>query len=293
VIRRYGILNTEVRPGDIPVYGGPFPGTFVTDEDGVVIGKSFHDSYKKRDSAEDLIDCALGEIRISDTVPRTSGGDDDIRVTAFFHGGRGTLRQGILRRLVVRFELREGLHIYAEPVPEGMVATTISVQGPPDLVTEDPILPPTSRLRLDALDLDLSVWSGTVDIAIPVYARSNLVSECRPIDRDSVSIDVTVRYQACDDHTCFAPKTQRLRLELGLEPVDMPNLSFHGETGQWTSPIRGAPHMRRLLLRMLVRHPFGVVRSIVNQVRLMRAARRRQARQTASRVIEAGGAAPE
>jgi peroxiredoxin len=62
VIRRYGILNTEIRPGDLPAYGVPFPGTYVTDEKGVVIEKFFHDSYKKRDSAETLIDAALGKV---------------------------------------------------------------------------------------------------------------------------------------------------------------------------------------------------------------------------------------
>ncbi len=51
VIRRYGILNTELSPGDLPAYRVPFSGTFVTDEQGGVIEKFFHDSYKKRNSA--------------------------------------------------------------------------------------------------------------------------------------------------------------------------------------------------------------------------------------------------
>ena len=54
-----------------------------------------------------------------------------MRVTAVVHGGRGTIRQGIRRHLVVRFELGEGLHIYGKPVSEGMLPTTVSVEGPP------------------------------------------------------------------------------------------------------------------------------------------------------------------
>jgi hypothetical protein len=268
VIRRYGILNTEIPPGDLPTYGVPFPGTFVTDEEGVVVEKFFHDSYKKRDSADHLIDSALGEIGIAADVPRATGGDDKIRVTACLHGGRGTIRQGIHRRLVVRFQLRDGLHIYGEPVPEGMIATSVEVAGPPGLVTEDPILPPTTPFRLDSLDLDLNVWSGSVDIAIPVYPVAELISECRPLDQDSIKIEVTVRYQACDDTACFAPKTEKLTLEVGLEPVDMPNLAFHGETGQRKSAMDSAPHLRKLILRQLRSHPLGVVRSIFNQIRL-------------------------
>ena len=41
VIRRYGILNTQVKPGDGIFYGIPYPGVFVTNEDGQVIGKFF------------------------------------------------------------------------------------------------------------------------------------------------------------------------------------------------------------------------------------------------------------
>lgn len=31
VIREYGILNTEVEAGDFPIYGVPFPGTYIVD----------------------------------------------------------------------------------------------------------------------------------------------------------------------------------------------------------------------------------------------------------------------
>jgi len=265
-----------VSPGDLPLYGVPFPGTYVSDEKGVVVQKFFHDSYKKRDSAENLIDAALGKILATHEGPSATGGDQDIRITAAVHGGRGTLRQGIIRRLVVRFELRDGLHIYGEPVPEGMVATSVHVQGPDGLVVGDPILPPTEPLRLESLDLDLEVWSGTVDIALPLYPLAQLVSECRPLDRDAVPLEITVRYQACDDSACLAPRTETLQLDVGLEPVDMPNLSFHGETGQWTSPMEGAKHLRRLVLRQARKHPLGVARSILRQIRLELSARRRQ-----------------
>ncbi|MGH0030840.1 MAG: protein-disulfide reductase DsbD domain-containing protein [Myxococcota bacterium] len=202
-------------------------------------------------------------------------GDDDVRVSVFVQGGRGTLRQGIVRRLVARFELREGLHVYGEPVPDGMVATRVEVSGPEGLVTLDPVAPPTRPLHLAGLDLTLNVWDGGVDIAVPFYPRAEIVSECRPVDEEAVPVDVTVRYQACDDATCFAPKTETFHLDLGREPVDMPDLAFHGETGQRKSTMDGAPHMRRLILRQLRRHPLGVLRSVVQMVGLRIAARKR------------------
>ena len=114
-----------------------------------------------------------------------------------------------------------------------------------------------------------------VDIAVPFYPRAELVSECRPLDRDSVPIEVLVRYQACDNATCLMPRNASFRFDIGLEPVDMPNLAFHGDTGQRKSPMDSAPHLRRLVLRQLRHHPLGALRSIVGQIRLRIERRRR------------------
>ena len=136
-IRRYGILNTQIEPEDGFFYGIPYPGVFVTDGDGVVVAKFFHDTYKKRDSAEVIIDAALGRVQVAEDAPRAAAAPEEgIKVSAAIQGGSGSLRQGIVRHVVVRFELPEGLHIYGEPVPDGMVATTVSVNGPPGLVAE-------------------------------------------------------------------------------------------------------------------------------------------------------------
>ena len=133
VIAQYGILNTQVSPDDALIYGIPYPGVFVCDEDGLVVSKFFHDSYKKRESPEAFIDAALGHIQIEEEVPQTSGGDEGIAITAAVRGGNSSLRQGIIRNLVVRFALKDGLHLYGEPVPTGLTATQVTILGPQDL----------------------------------------------------------------------------------------------------------------------------------------------------------------
>ena len=275
VIRHYGILNTEIEPGDAFLHGIPFPGAFVSDAEGVVVAKFFHDSYKKRDSPEALIDAALGRIELAEDAPRAAGGDADVRITAALHGGRGTLRQGIRRQVVVRFELGDGLHIYGEPVPEGMVATSVEVTGPPGLVVEEPILPPTRPLRLESAGVELAVWDGTVDIVVPVHPIGELVSEVRPLDAESTSIDVEVRYQACDDRSCLLPKTERFTLEVPLDVVDIPALGLHTGHGQREGNFDAGPHFRRLFLRKVRRNPLGFLRFFAKSIRLELAARRR------------------
>ena len=275
VIRRYGILNDQVGREDAFLEGIPYPGVYVTDEAGIVVAKFFHDTYKKRDSPETLIDAALGRLVLSEDAPSVSAGDEEVRVSASVHGGKGTIRQGILRKLVVRFELGAGTHIYGEPVPEGMVPTTVSVVAPAGLVVGEPVFPPTEILRLESMSMELPVWSGTVDVVVPFYAIGELASETRPLDTDTAEIEVEVRYQACDDEVCLPPKTEKLVLRLELDVIDVPALGTHMGHGQREASFSGGPHMARLMLRKLRRYPLGLPRLIGKTVRLEFAAWRR------------------
>jgi hypothetical protein len=276
VIRRFGILNDQIAPGDAVLHGIPYPGAYVTDERGVVVAKFFHDTYKKRDSPEILIDAALGRVTLSDEGPRATTGDPEMRITAAVHGGAGTFRQGILRHLVVRFELGEGLHIYGEPVPEGMLPTQVRVTGPPGLAVQDPILPPTTPLQLESLGIELQVWSGNVDIVVPVYPMGELASEVRPLDVKSVSIEIEVRTQACTDEVCLLPRTETLTLEVPLDVIDVPAIALHQGHGQREGAYDGTRHVRRLMLRKVRAHPLGFLRFIARTLRLELAARRRR-----------------
>ncbi len=277
VIKSFRVLNTEVPPGDIPAYGVPFPATFVTDESGNVVGRFIHQSYKIRSSPEHLIDSIRGEISIDASAPSAEAGDEDLWIRAYFHGGRGTLRQGIERQVVVRLEPRDGVQLIAGSGPDGPGGTSVEVTGPPGLVVGDPILSTTTDTRIAGEDV--AVFQEVADLAIPVHAQAALISECRPIESDSITIQVEVRViasdGASDGASLLAPKTETLDLEVFLEPVDMPKLRFHGDTGQRRSDMDSEPHLRRLVLRQLRRHPLGAIRSMINTRRKQRRAKRR------------------
>ena len=268
VIREYGILNTEVGRGAGILEGIPFPGAYVTDENGVVVEKFFRDSYKRRESPENLIDAALGRLELEPDDPTTTGGEPDVRIRATLRGGGGSLKQGAQRKLVVRFELGAGLHIYGEPVPEGMQPTRIAVRGPEGVVIGEPIAPPTEPLRLAGLGVEIPVWSGTVDFVFPLHATSELASECHPLERDRATLEVAVSYQACDDRNCLLPKTERLVLEVPVLPVDVPSISLHTGHGQRELSIQGTPHLRRLFLRKARQNPLGLLGYVGTELRL-------------------------
>ena len=276
VIKQFGLLNTEVSKSDAFLYGIPFPGVYVCDENGVVVSKLFHDSYKKRESPETLIDAAMGNIVIDEDAPQASANEGDVVITASVRGGNASLRQGIIRQLVIRFQLPEGLHIYGDPVPEGLTATVISVTGPEGLQVMPAQFPASNALRLESLDVELQVWSGQVDVVIPIYATGELASECRPLDAASTSLSIDIHYQACDDTTCLLPTRQHLSLELPLDVIEVPNLPMHTGHGQREGSYDSLPALKRLLWRKIKRNPLRLIQFILKNRRLERAARRRQ-----------------
>jgi len=274
VIKQYGLLNEQLSSADGPLYGIPYPGVYICDENGFVTSKFFHDSYKKRESPEMLIDAALGRIQIDESAPVASSVDDGIEITAALHGGNGSLRQGIVRQLVVTFDLPEGQHIYGEPVPQGLTATSIEIQGPEGLVLLPMQAPPTQPLYLASIDETLQVWSGRVDLVVPLFPNGELVSECRPLDMPEVALSVNVKFQACNDNECLMPQTRLLMLTVPLDVVDVPNLAIHTGHGQREGNYDSTPAMKRLVWRKTRGNPLQLVQFLWRQMRMRRQLKR-------------------
>ncbi|MEM9563628.1 MAG: redoxin domain-containing protein [Actinomycetota bacterium] len=246
VIRDFGILNHHVTDDQVPFHGIPFPGTYLVDADGIVIAKSFNAAVPQRIGADGLIDAALGEILLRADEPSAAlTGDSGIEFSIAYHGGEGVIRSGALRQLVIRVDLPEGLHIYDEPVPDGMVATTFTLVGQ-DGMRQLPVeAPPTKALDLPGVG-ELQVWSGRVDFVMPVWATDEITSLVRRDAPDQVTIEVEVRYQACDDQACRLPQTERLAIDVPVRPhvgpaLDtMPGTETTGmDTRRWLGAMVG------------------------------------------------------
>jgi len=243
------VLNTIVQPEEAPFYGIPFPGFFLLNEDGVIVDKLFNRHLAHREGIEAILDSFAGRIAPGDNEPTASIEENDgIRVSAFLRGGGGVLRVGPQRRLVVRIEIPEGLHIYDDPVPTGMISTTITIDGPDGFRHEPAKKPPTYAFELPGVDEPLQVWDGTADFVFPVYAASTLGREVED-GVASIGVEITIRYQACDEAQCFIPRTRTLHLEVPIGPGAMPNLGeMHGITGE-TVKMDSMAHMKRLVER--------------------------------------------
>lgn len=228
VIKKFGILNTLVSPDDTEkhpqtqrgFYGVPFPGVYVTDESGVVTEKFFYRHYAARASAGAIMNSTLGKVLMPKEAPQTGFSDDHVKVTAFL--ADESLKFEYRSVLYVRFELAKGLHIYGDPLPDGFVSTTVSIDQTRGLRTGAPRYPKTRRVTLDALDVTLNVYEGIVDVAIPVSLTAEVMNWTIRDKPEFIEIPLSVRYQACSDTVCYPPKTKKLSVTVPVSQLLMP-----------------------------------------------------------------------
>ena len=233
VIREFGILNTLIEPDDPmkhPVtgqsfYGIPYPGTYITDEQGVVVEKSFFQEYEKRASAGTILDRALGRVMVHDEAPQEESRERIATVSAFLSDG--ALRLDVAATLYVRIAMDEGFHVYGEPLPEGFIPTIVEVGPVEGLEIGAPRYPATHPREFPELDVTLPVYERTADVAVEVTAEAPLFAAASGGAQQgapkTVAIPVVVTYQACSETVCHRPRTVELALAVPLAPLVVPD----------------------------------------------------------------------
>jgi len=208
VIRQYGILNTLIEP-DEQLYGLPFPGSYLTDHDGRITAKFFNRRYQEREAPEIVFHDGLAlPVDISGHPDATDGSV----VTAVLATPALTFQQHTA--LLVRLNLKPGLHVYGQPVPEGYIATTVTVKAPDSVIVGDPVYPATRPFQVQGLDERFHVFDGDVEIEVPLLSAER--------KEETVSFEIEVSYQACDDRTCYLPQTAELTIEAPTAMVNSP-----------------------------------------------------------------------
>jgi DsbC/DsbD-like thiol-disulfide interchange protein len=196
--------------------GIPFPGTYVVDESGVVIEKYFQRSYATRPSAGTLVNGALAKIIRPEDTPKAGLEENGVTIEAFL--ADKALYLEYMTTLCVRIELNNELHIYGAPVPEGYIATSVTILESKGIRPGEPQYPKTTPRRFDALNETLNVYEGVVEITVPITADVGLLNWNKLKDKpDTTELRIEVQYQACSETTCFPPQKKIVSLDVPLE----------------------------------------------------------------------------
>ena len=206
VIRRYGILNTLIDPGE-ENHGIPFPGTYLVGRDGRVEEKRFHREYRVREAGAMVLRGLGGRPDLAG-YPSVEGGDDQLGITATLAASDFKFEQVV--ELIVRLRLAPGLHLYGQamdgqPVQDGLYPTTVSVSSTAPVRVGEARYPATQPHRVEGMDTELPAFVGELEVVVPLISGS----------REGVTpLEVAVSYQACSDRECYIPRTERLHLDV-------------------------------------------------------------------------------
>lgn len=136
---------------------------------------------------------------------------DHVRARVYLPVDR--LPAGGSTRFAVVLDIESGWHINTNPArPEFAIPTTVAVKAEHGTKAEKVDFPKGNELTVEGFDQPLSVYEGRVvlfgTLTVPEDAA-----------RQTEEITVEVRFQACNERQCLAPKTAKL---VGKIPVAPP-----------------------------------------------------------------------
>jgi thiol:disulfide interchange protein DsbD len=111
------------------------------------------------------------------------------------------LAPGTSFRVAVVIDLVEPWHVNANAVSvEGLIPTTLTLQPPASIVFDRIIYPAGASVKVEWADEPVALYSGRVIIFAEGRVGANATA-------GPIKLEGSLRYQACDDHLCLAPKT--------------------------------------------------------------------------------------
>jgi DsbC/DsbD-like thiol-disulfide interchange protein len=205
VIRRFGILNTNIAPG-LRAHGVPHPVDYLVAADGTVIRKYFVENYQHRVTASTIALREFGSTGENAEVVTLQSGALTVKIG--LSGAKAFAGQEI--GFIAKFELESGWHVYGKPLPDSYTATSITFDDP-KIIRQSFELPPPVPMEIVALGETLPVYSSSFE------GLGSLLLKF-PIEAGRTVLSGQLHFQQCSDTVCEPPQTVPFQLPLTLEP---------------------------------------------------------------------------
>lgn len=132
-----------------------------------------------------------------------------VKGTAFLDVDK--VRQGATFRIALVADIKERYHLQAPNPPKGFIATQLSVDAPKGFEVVRVWYPPT--VTKEVLGQKLPLYEGKQTFAALLRAD-------KALKVGKYTLTLKLRYQACNDKTCFPPKTLTVTVPVEVVPSD-------------------------------------------------------------------------
>ena len=126
-------------------------------------------------------------------------------------GSLGTVHKGTAARGTVYLSLPGGVHANSNhPGNEYQIPTVVKVTPPRGVVVSRVSYPAGRNRKFAFSETPINVYEGRVPFTFTVKVPGSYKGE-------TVRITATVRYQACTEEVCYAPKTKTVTLTANVQ----------------------------------------------------------------------------
>lgn len=211
-IKRYGILNTTIDPGN-ELYGYPFPGTLIVDREGVVTSRVFEPIYQERSTISSVM------VRLGRDIgaPATKVTAAHLELTSYASDQTATL--GTHLSLVLDVRPAPGVHVYA-PAVSGYRPVRLTIEAQPGIVVRAAQFPKAEDYFFQPLNEHVPVYQRPFRIVQDVMLDPSRDGAAALQNAATLAIKGTFEYQACDDKLCFVPESIPLAWTISVKPLD-------------------------------------------------------------------------
>jgi len=210
IIRTYGLFNDFDYPEGHAFRGVPFPGTFITDAQGIIRTKNFEETYQERRTAASFL-IAEGE---SGSASVNEFRNDQFTLRTSASNGQGATGQKIT--LLLDFKMGEHMHAYA-PGVKGYRPLKLTLAENPMVTPHEVIFPESRPYTFEPLNETVPVYEGAFRVTQDVTIKP-LPKDAAPIDQ--IELTGTLDYQVCSNVLCYAPSSMPVRWTIKLIPLD-------------------------------------------------------------------------
>jgi hypothetical protein len=200
--------------GPNPEWAGiAFPGTFILDSDGMVLERHFQDFYIERNTIASVL-VRLGED--IDPVEATEVSTPQFDLTTY--STNPALAVGNRFTLVLDFEPGEDMHIYAPGAADYRVVA-LDIEPMPYLDIMPMAYPESESYYFEPFDETVPVYLEPFTLLQEVILKGDLESQGSLRGQESLTINGTLEYQACDENVCYSPGSVPLSWTMELRPL--------------------------------------------------------------------------
>jgi hypothetical protein len=205
-------LNATVDPKNA-LYGYPFPGTFVVDQQGVVTSRVFEEAYQERNTVSSIL------VRLGQHVDAHATKIAGTHVTVTSYATDDVAAQGTHFSLVLDVAPSPRVHVYAAGAHD-YKPVAITVERQPGLIVKPALYPKAEDYFFKPLREHVPVYRHPFRIVQDVTLDPGLEGTAALKDVTRLTITGRFDYQACDDAVCFAPQSLPLSWTIEVKPLD-------------------------------------------------------------------------